>query len=74
MIYHSLWQIIENKVVFKQFVITNCSKERAGSIVTKTLKNGMLIPIARSKESHFNSGFKYISLIKFSLTHQKLRA
>ena len=24
---------------FKQFVVTNCSKERPGSIVTKTLKN-----------------------------------
>ena len=23
----------------KQFVVTNCSKERSGSIVTKTLKN-----------------------------------
>ena len=59
---------------FKQFVVTNCSKERPGSIVTKTLKNGILIPIAISKELHFNAGFKYISFIKFSLTHQKLRA
>ena len=24
--------------IFKQFVVTNCSKERLGSIVTKTLK------------------------------------
>jgi len=51
-------------IYFKQFVITNCSKERPGSIVTKTLKNG----------SHFNADFKYISFIKFSLTHQELRA
>ena len=57
----------------KQFMVTNCSKERPGSIVTKTLKNGILIPIATSKESNFNAGFKYISFIKFSLTHQKLR-
>ena len=60
--------------VFKQFVVTNCSKERPGSIETKTLKNGILIPIATSKESHFNADFKYISFIKFSLTHQKLPA
>ena len=63
-----------NFELVKQFVVTNCSKERPGSIVTKTLKNGILIPIAISKESHFNAGFKYISFIKFSLTHQKLRA
>ena len=43
--------------------------ERHGSIVTKTLKNGILISIAISKESHFNADFKYISLIKF--THKK---
>ena len=58
----------------KQFVVTNCSKERPGSIVTKTLKNRILISIATSKESHFNADFKYISFIKFSLTNQKLRA
>ena len=58
----------------KQFVVTNCSKERPGSIETKTLKNGILISIATSKESHFNADFKYISFIKFSLTHQELRA
>ena len=59
---------------FKQFVVTKCSKERPGSIVTKTLKNGILIIIATSKESHFNADFKYIwSFIKFNLTHQKLR-
>ena len=55
----------------KQFVITNCSKERFGSIVTETLKNGILIPIATSKESYFNVDFKYISFIRFF--HQKLR-
>ena len=64
----------QEKVFIKQFVVTNCSKERSGSIVTKTLKNGILIPIPTSKESHFNADFKYISFIKFSLTHQKLRA
>ena len=58
----------------KQFVVTNCSKERSGSIGTKTLKNWILISIATSKESHFNADFKYISFIKFSLSHQKLRA
>ena len=54
--------------------VTMTYKGRPGSIVTKTLKNGILIPIATSKESHFNADFKYISFIKFSLTHQKLRA
>ena len=67
-------QSVPLTVVVKQFVVTNCSKERPGSIETKTLKNGILIPIATSKESHFNADFKYISFIKFSLTHQKLRA
>ena len=57
-------------VRFKQFVVTNCSKERPGSIGTKTLKNRILIPIATSKESHFDADFKYISFIKFNLTHQ----
>ena len=60
------------KKTIKQFVVTNCSKERPGSIVTKTLKNRILIPIVKAKGSNFN--FKYISLIKFSLTYQKLRA
>ena len=56
----------------KQFVVTtNCSKERPGSIV---IKNRILVPIATSKESHFDADFKYTSFIKFSLTHQKLRA
>ena len=55
-------------------MVTNCSKERPGSIVTKTIQNGILIPIATSKESYFNADFKYISFIKFSRTYQKLRA
>ena len=29
--------------------------QRSGSIVTKTLKNGILIPIITSKESHFHA-------------------
>jgi len=62
------------KKIVKQFAVKNCSEERPGSIVTKTLKNGILIPKSTSKESHFNTDFKYISFIKFSLTHQKLRA
>ena len=55
-------------------MVTNCSKERPGSIAIKTLKNGVLISIATSKELHFNADFKYVSLIKSSLTHQKSRA
>ena len=58
----------------KQFVVTNCSKEQLGSIVTKNPKNGILITIVTSKESYFNADFKYISFIKFGLTCQKLRA
>ena len=58
----------------KQFVVTNCSKEWPGSIVTETLKSGILISIVTSKELHFNADFKYISFIKISFTHQKLRA
>ena len=46
------------------------SNERPGSIVTKTLKNGILIPIDTSKESDFYVDFKYISFIKFSLTNK----
>ena len=48
--------------MIKQFVVTNCSKERPDAIVTKTQKNEILIPIATSKESHFNADFKYIRL------------
>ena len=66
--------LADSWIVIKQFVVTNCSKKRSGSIVTKTLKNWILISIATSKESHFNADFKYISFIKFSLSHQKLRA
>ena len=47
-------------ILIKQFVVTNCSKERPGSIVTKTLRNWILISIATSKELHFNADFKYI--------------
>ena len=74
-------------IVFKPVLITssdphlgtsmcyskNCSKERPGSIVTKTLKNGILILIDTSKELDFYDDFKCISSIKFALTHQKLR-
>ena len=56
----------------KQFVVTICSKERAGLIVPKTLKNGIFIVIVTSKGSHFNADFKHTSFIKFRLTHQKL--
>ena len=58
----------------KQFVVTNCSKEQPSSIVIKTLKNGIFMPIVTSTESHFNADFKYISFIKIGLTRQKLRA
>ena len=56
-------------ILIKQFVGTNCSKERPGSIVNKTLKNGILTLIGTSKESDFYGYFKYISFIKFSVTH-----
>ena len=65
-------QLVNNWI--KQFVVTNCGKERLGSIVTETLKNGILIPIVTSKKLLFNNDFKYTSFIKFSLNHQKLRA
>ena len=58
----------------KQFVVTNCSKERPCSIVNETLKNGISMLKDKSKESDFYADFKYISFIKFSLRHQKLRA
>ena len=45
-----------------------------GSIVNETLKNGILMLKDTSKELHFHADFKYISLIKFSHCHQKLRA
>ena len=52
--------------LIKRFVVTNCSKEQPGSIVTETLKNGILIPIVTSKELYFYDDFKYISFIKWS--------
>ena len=58
----------------KQFMVTNCSKEQPSSIVNETLKNGILMLKYTSKESDFHADFKYISFIKFSLCHQKLRA
>ena len=58
----------------KQLVVTNCSKELPGSIVNETLFNGIFILKHTSKESLFLADFKYISFIKFSLCHQKLRA
>ena len=42
-------RISKNKHI-KQFVLTNCSKERPGSIVTETVKAGIFIIIATSKE------------------------
>ena len=48
----------EDDYDIKHFVVTNCSKERPGYIVTRTLKNGILIPIATSKELHLNADFK----------------
>ena len=50
------------------------SKERPGSIVKETLKNGILMLKDTSKESNFHADFKYISFIKFNLCHQKLQA
>ena len=58
----------------KQFVVTNCSKEGPGSIVTETIKYGIFILIVTSKEFYFYADFKYISFIKFRLILQKLRA
>ena len=55
-------------------MVTNCSKERPSSIVNETLKNKILILKDTSKELDFYADFKYISFIKFSLYHQKLRA
>ena len=47
----------------KQFVVTNCIKERPGPIVNKTLKSGILTLIDASKELDFHADFKYISFI-----------
>jgi len=54
-------------------MVANC-KERPGSIVIETLKNTILMPIDISKELAFYADSEYVSLIKFSLTHQKLLA
>ena len=51
---------LEAQTVINKFVVTNCSKERPGSIVTETLNNGVLIPIVTSKELHFEADFKNI--------------
>ena len=32
-------------------------------MVTETLKNGILIPIVTSNESHFNADFTYIIIV-----------
>ena len=50
----------------KQFVVTNCSKERPGPIVTETLKNGILILIIASKELLFYANSKYMFIFCFS--------
>ena len=55
-------------------MVTNYSKERPGSKVNETLKNGILMLRDTTKESDFHADFKYISFIKFSLCHQKLEA
>ena len=62
------------KVSVKQFMVANCSKEQPGPIVTESLRYGVFIPIVTSKELYFYDDFKYISFIKFSLTHHKLCA
>ena len=68
------WNIIGSEMnplfsLFKQFVVTNCSKERPGSIVNETLKNGISMLKNISKESDFYVDFKYISFIEFSRCH-----
>ena len=45
----------------------NCSKERAGSIVTETLKIDILTPIYTSDESDFYTDFKYMSITNLVL-------
>ena len=61
-----------NQAIYVSYI--KQSKERPGSIVTETLKNGILIPVVTLKELHFYASSKYISFIKFNFTHQKLRA
>ena len=57
--------------VVKQFVVTNCSKQRPGSIVNETLKSGISMLKGTTKELDSYADFKYIIFIKFSLCHQK---
>ena len=77
-IYSEIIKIIldfkQNVKLPKQFVVTNCSKERPCSIVTETLENGILISINLSKDFAYYADSKYITFIKFSVIHQKLRA
>ena len=72
----SLLRYIVNNIccLIKQFVVTNCSKQRPGAIANETLKIEILMLKDASKESNFHADFKYISFIKFSLCHQNLRA
>ena len=55
-------------------MVTNCSKERPGSIANETLINRNLMLKDTAKELDFHTDFKYVNFIKFSLCHQKLRA
>ena len=56
------------------FISVNC-KLCSGQVVrgNELYKNKIFIPIVTSKELHFKGDFQYISTIKFSLAHQKLR-
>ena len=56
---------------FKQFMVTNCSKEQPGSIINETLKNEIFMLKDTSKELNFHAYFKYINFIKFSLLSSK---
>ena len=40
-------------------------------MVNETLKNRILIPGDTSKESDIHADFRYVSSIKFIITHQK---
>ena len=55
-------------------MVTNCLIEATRSLVNESLKNEILIQIDTSKELDFYADLKYISFIKFNLTHQKLQA
>ena len=52
------WYQMFKSYLIKQFVVTNCSKERPGSIVNETLKNGISMLKDISKESDFYAEFK----------------